>query len=235
LSSDVPALHTIMRRHGAVVGGSAVVRMVCPIFDDVGDVDFFVPMRGVDDLVHHFQRVDGYVMRQVDLHETTGDCMWGESRYGAGIGRRVRLERGNDRVDIMGVGVGDDWDSVLTPIASSWTTLLFNYASVTRVNVGYPSLTLNGRALVQWDRVYHPSFPGGTRVPEFDKYQSRGFEFQTHAEEWDMDSKGSVRLCKDSWVCPVMSRSFADDGCLRIEVGTGDDSVRAVEWKLGGV
>ncbi|TFK79951.1 hypothetical protein K466DRAFT_504723, partial [Polyporus arcularius HHB13444] len=234
-SSDVPALHALMRRHGAVVGGSAVLRMVCPIFDDVMDVDFFVPMAGVGDLVQHFKTVDGYVTRKEETYQTSSECMRGDFCYVAGIGKRIRLERGDNRVDIMGVGVGDEWDSVLAPIASSWTTLLYNYASVTRVNVGYPSLTLNGRGLLQTDRLLHPSFPGGTHMPELEKYQLRGFEFQTHADEWDLNSGGDVRPCAESWVCPLMTRSFADAGCLRIEVGEGDDSVGPVCWKFGGV
>ncbi|RDX39661.1 hypothetical protein OH76DRAFT_1299225, partial [Lentinus brumalis] len=116
-----------------------------------------------------------------------------------------------------------------------WTTLLFNYASADWVVVGYPTLTLHGRGLIQWERIMYRSFPGDTRMPELEKYQERGFIFQTHAADWDEDEDGEWRACKKSWVCPLMSRSFTDGGCLRIAVNDGVDSVASVEWTFGGV
>lgn len=225
-----------MRKWGAVLGGSAVVRLICPIFDDVGDHDFFVPIMGFEELVEHFVKVDGYERGKVRTYPCVNGCTTGNLRYLSCIGRQITLVRGTQRVDVIGVGVGNEWDSVLAPIASSWTTLLFNYATVDKVVVGYPSLTLRGRALVQWERVYHPTFPvDGPRLVEMEKYQLRGFEFQTHADDWDVDVHGSLRLCSRSWVCPLMMRSFGDAGCLQIVVGTGEDNVSDVKWRFGGV
>ncbi|RDX56130.1 hypothetical protein OH76DRAFT_1414569 [Lentinus brumalis] len=232
--SDVDALHQVMRRCGAVLGGSAVVQMVCPIFDDVQDFDFYVPMASFEELVQHFVVGQGYRRCDEDTYVASNGCMRGDIRYLCGITKRVQLELGECRVDVIGVGIGDDWDFVLTPIASSWTTLLFNYATADWVVVGYPGLTMRGRALLQCERVMHPSFPGGTRLQELEKYQARGFEFQPHVEDWDVDARGRRRPCRRGWVCPLMFRSFNDGGCLRVAVGQGNGTVPAVQWRFGG-
>ncbi|KAI0686398.1 hypothetical protein C8T65DRAFT_747421 [Cerioporus squamosus] len=232
--TDVDALHDVMRRCGAVLAGSAVVQLVCPIFDDVNDFDFYTPLSHVEELVQHFVGVEGYGRRGEDTYAATNGCMQGDLSYLSGIGKRVRLELGQRRIDVIGVGIGEDWDAVLRPIASCWTTLLFNYSTADWIVVGYPSLTMQGRGLVQWDRVLDPSFPGGTRLLELEKYQARGFEFQTHADDWDVDVHGNMKECGRSWVCPLMERSFADGGCLRVLVGRGTDIVKSVRWKFGG-
>ncbi len=232
--ADRPAFLQLLQERGAVVGGSAVCAMVCPVVKAVQDYDIFVPLDGVDALVYHLVVVEGYYGEAVDRHRPTNGCMVGDVRYLSGIAKQVTLTNGTMKVDIIGVGVGDSWDRADVPIASAWATILMNFVTPGDICITYPTLTLLGRSLIQWDRVLHPSFPGGVCVVEMEKYQFQGICFQSHADDWDVDEEGGLRDCRKSWVCTQTERSFGDAGCLWISVDEGKREGSGTKWTLGG-
>lgn len=234
VARDVQRLFGLMREVSAIMAGSAVLQMLCPLFDEVPNYDFFVPVQGADVLVQYLIVEEGYEM--ADEHRRTGrnGCSIADVEYLSGIARRTVLHRGTTVVNIIAVGAADDWDRAENAIASSWTTLLFNYAAADFIVVGYPTLTLLGRGLVQWDRALHPSFPAGTRMMELEKYTQRGYEFRTYAEDWDCAVNGLTKKCSLSSVCPLTPRSFADDGCLWIGVRRGARREMTTSWTFGG-
>ncbi len=231
---DVPRLFELMREVGAILGGSAVLHMLCPLFDDVVDYDFYVPAGSLHTLAYYLIVEEGFEMDNVKERQGSNGCMIEDLRYLAGIGTHITLTRGSVVVDVIAVGAADEWDSVRAVIASAWTTLLFNYAGPDEVMVGYPTLTLMGRGLIQWDRALHPSFPAGTRLEHLEKYVARGYEFRTHADDWDITTTGCLRPCTESWVCPLRKRAFGDKGCLFVAVGRAARGRDSTGWTFGG-
>ncbi len=223
-----------MREVSAVMAGSAVLQMLCPLFEDVPNYDFFVRLVDAQVLAHYLIVEEGYEMEDEDTREASNGCQIADVRYLSGIAMRIVLRRGSTVVHIVAVGAADAWDRVESAIASSWTTLLFNYATADEVIVGYPTLTLMGRGLVQWDRVLHPSFPAGTRMLELEKYAARGYEFRTHPHDWDSAVDGTLKYCSQSSVCPLTKRAFGDDGCLWIPMRRGVRRGRMTSWIFGG-
>ncbi|RDX42764.1 hypothetical protein OH76DRAFT_1488389 [Lentinus brumalis] len=232
--ADVPSFLTVLQECRGIVGGSAVLSMVCPVFRGAHDYDIFVPVDGVAALIYHLVVVEGYHGEAVERHHPANGCLVGDVRYLSGIGKQVTLSNGTIEVDIIGVGAGDAWDRADVPIASAWATILMNFVTPGDIVLTYPTLTLLGRSLIQWDRVLHPSFPGGVQVQELDKYQARGIEFRTQADEWDMDERGWMRKCGRSWVCPLVERSFGDGGCMWLSLGKQEPEVSGTKWTLGG-
>ncbi len=223
-----------MRAHGAVVGGSAVLQIVCPTMPDITDYDLFVPARSATAFIAHLTAVEGYKLDDIDVHPAHNGCMVNDTKYWSGVSSHVKLRKAGRTVDVLGVGVGDEWDRVLLPIARAWVTLLINYASADELCITYPSLTLQGKALVRWEHAFDASFPGDTTMLELEKYRARGIEFRTYADDWDDYEDGMPRYCDDSWVCPVRTRAFGDGGCLLVRRGGAEAEVGGVSWTLGG-
>ncbi len=232
--TDVPRFFDLMREVGAILAGSAVLHMLCPLFDAVQDYDFFVPSDHLYTLAHYLILEEGFEMENLNEREGTNGCMIEDLRYLAGIGSRITLRKGTVIVDVIAVGAADDWDCAYAVIASAWTTLLFNYAGPDEIMVGYPTLTLLGRGLIQWDRALHPSFPHGTRMEELEKYVERGYQFRTQADDWDVTTEGQLRPCVESWVCPLRKRAFGDGGCLVVAMGRRASRRDTVGWLFGG-
>ncbi|TFK91371.1 hypothetical protein K466DRAFT_596205 [Polyporus arcularius HHB13444] len=234
IASDVQRLFGVMREVHALVGGSAVLQMLCPLFDDVPDYDFYVAQEGVLTLAHYLITEEGFEMDDLEAGTASNGCMINDVRYLSAVAQRLTLKRATVVVHIIGVGVDDEWDRAETAIASAWTTLLTSYATADSLTVPYPTLTLMGRGLVQWDRVFHPSFPAGTRVLELEKYCARGYEFRTHAHDWDVEVTGELRPCSRSWVCPLRRRAFGDDGCMWVPMRDGVTREVTTAWTWGG-
>lgn len=209
--------------------------MLCPTFNDVNDYDMFLPVSHTALLVDYLVEREGYsITPPRSYRPTLNGCTVNNTNYLAGVTERTLLYRGDVVVDVIGVGRGDEWDDPLLPIASAWTTLLFNYAGPASICSCYPTLTLRGLGLVQWERVLDRSFPGDTRITELQKYQARNFVFRTHADEWDSDCTGSMRACKRSWVCPLMERRFGDRGCMYVSLNARSMWDGHAKWVFGG-
>ncbi|TFK88577.1 hypothetical protein K466DRAFT_450944, partial [Polyporus arcularius HHB13444] len=167
IAEDTEQFLCLMRAHGAVVGGSAVLQIVYPTMTDVTDYDLFVPARSATAFIAHLIQVEGYGLYNRD-----------DIDYWSGVSSHVKLRKEGRTVDVLGVGVGDEWDRVLLPIARAWATLLINYATADELCITYPSLTLQGKALLRLEHTLDVSFPGGTNMVEVQKYQDRGIEFR---------------------------------------------------------
>ncbi len=232
---DVSRFFELMRDLGAIMAGSAVLHMVCPLFDKVPDYDMFVPMDGMLAMTQYLIEVEGFEMDDMRPRNGSNGCTVGEVRYLAGIAVQVTLVRGETIVDVIGVGIADHWDRAEVAVASAWTTLLMSYAGFDRLVLPYPTLTMMGRGLVQWERVMHPTFPHGTRVVELEKYVARGYEFRTHVDDWDLTMEGKLRPCPESWVCPLKPRAYGDQGCLWLTWVPDARRVVTTRWTFGGV
>ncbi|TFK88328.1 hypothetical protein K466DRAFT_598737 [Polyporus arcularius HHB13444] len=234
IATDVPRLFGVMRDVQALVGGSAVLHMLCPLFDEVPDYDFYVADEEHHTLAQYLIVEEGFEMEDIEPGAATNGCMVNDVRYLSGVSQRVTLKKGNVVVHVIGVGLADEWDRAETAIASAWTTLLTNYVTADDVMVPYPTLTLMGRGLVQWDRVRDPTFPKGTRMLELEKYCRRGYEFRSHADDWDVEVNGDLRPCSRSWVCPLRRRAFGDEGCMWVPMRAGVKRQVTTSWTFGG-
>ncbi len=235
MARDVESFQNLMRLHGAVIGGSAVVQLVWPGFGQVTNYDLFVPTSAASAVIAHLTTVEGYTLDAIDVHHGRNGCMVGDTAYWSGVSSHVTLRRGTSTtIDVLGVGMADEWDRVLLPIARSWATILINFATADKVTITYPTLTLQGKALFRLSHALDASFPGGTSMPEMEKYQARGVQFRTNADDWDDYEDGMPRPCQESWVCPVRPRAFGDEGCLVLGGGESSSELGGVSWTLGG-
>ncbi|KAI9069509.1 hypothetical protein FKP32DRAFT_1559579, partial [Trametes sanguinea] len=204
----------------AVIGGSAALRYLNPSAPLPVDYDLYVSSQRVQQVLRYLLETEEYVIAS-DVHlrddfvhrPKSGVDFWA---YTAGASRIIRLRRSDINIDIIVSGVRCDLDCPTVPIACSWTSLLMNYVCYNGFVCAYPTLTMRGLGLIQWDRVLHPSFPQGTDPLPLNTYMRRGFEFCQYAHEWDLDKKGRIRKCRSSWVCPVRERSFGDRGSLSL-------------------
>ncbi len=233
---DVDSFFATMAFTGAVLAGSAVLKLLCGIFDDVHDYDLFVPVAYASFLIEHLIEHEGYSKTPPKLYRPDGvkGCTLNETNYFAGVAERTVLYSVDAVVDVMAIGSGEECDDPLVPVASAWTSLLLNYAGPASICCCFPTLTLRGRGLVQWERALDPTFPGDTRMSELEKYQSRGFSFRTQADDWDIDAGGVMRSCSKSWVCPLMERRFGDRGCLYVTLNSRAMWDGNSRWVFGG-
>ncbi|TFK81675.1 hypothetical protein K466DRAFT_454657, partial [Polyporus arcularius HHB13444] len=149
-----------------------------PKFGNVDNFDLFVPSRSATAFIAHLTTVEGYALQDIDVHGARNGCSVADTTYWQGVSSQVTLCKGDRTIDVLGVGIGDEWDRVLLPIAMSWATILINYATADEVCITYPTLTLQGKTLVRWAHALDATFPGGTNMVQLDKYHARGVEFR---------------------------------------------------------
>lgn len=230
-----------MRDREVILGGSAVLKFLACCTFKVGDFDLFTTIANARPVVRHLVEMEGYTLvRQVSYPyqplSIVAYCATNASAYDAGVSYSARLRRGSVFVDVYGSGVNTPWGigSSTIPLGYSWTTVLQNYIYHDGFCSAYPTLTLSSRALYVRHRVLDASFPDGTSMLPWNKYLDRHIGFRLYAGDWDVDSSGTIRFCKQSWVCRLLERSFGDSGCLWVSFSGEPLTGAGTSWVLGG-
>ena len=125
---DVTSIRSVMAQTGAVISGSAALAMLQPHMNEPSDVDFYVPPRGLAQLLK-FVQAHGYELAIPPP---------GEEHYPSRIVLKLVHPVSASRVDIVVPTEG-----VVEEVTRFHSTMVMNYITHYGVVSLYPSLTMS--------------------------------------------------------------------------------------------
>lgn len=218
--TDPTGFRSVLRATGSVVSGSVALAVLDIERADrwtANDLDLLVPVNFVKRVHSYITKVEGYVhvsTHHASQYEECGGFL-SVSRYENKNGMLIDL-------------VKSFHHSALYPIPYFWSTLLMNYLSADSYCVGYPTLTLDGRGLLNPIALIDNQFVDYRVLAVMDKYGRRGYDFRDYAYAFDEDAEATCGQDQDE-NCPRTIRYFGDPFCLTGTVGTISEAVRTSE------
>lgn len=118
--------------------------------------------------------------------------------------------------------------SSIYPIPYFWSTHVMNYLSADSFCIAYPTLTLEGRSLLNPVALLEHQFPDDRVMFAMTKYMQRGYDFRCAAYAWKADAKAECAR-EDDEGCPRTIRYFGDRFCLTGTFNTLTQATRSNE------
>lgn len=223
-------LMNLVEESRAVFSGSLVLRFVRggdAVHDwEAADLDVYAPYETQGRRIVEFFQAEGYVGK---VHPS-GDGFDRPYANETGIACVVTLKKGENSVDVI-YSIGY---SPLLPIAHFYATHVMNVVTSQSVAVAYPLSTVAGRGYLRSCAAQTEKY----RLA-IEKYKERRFELVSFAENVETQSSEATAR----WYCPHKTRSFVDDGSIRLtfndsaseERKAEDDALLgSVRWRWGG-
>lgn len=221
-----------LRSTKSVIAGSCVLNLLDierAKYWTPNDLDIYCPSEYTLRMVWYLCQVEHYNVSDVHISSYSGDS--------AGFKRVVHLEKEDRRIDVIQSATL----SALHPIPFFWGTHLVNYISADSFCLAYPTLTLQGRGLLNPISLIEYRYVRQRTLDVLRKYESRGYDFRLHPTAWGADP---TTECDGREGCPRAVRYFGDRCCLTGSLRVARDTLyipsdpvdrpRTVRWWRGG-
>lgn len=216
---DANGFRSVLRATGSVISGSAALHVLDSARAEhwqPRDIDLYVPLDHAERVATYITEVEEYV--HLETHES-----WATYTHdSAGFVEVSKYENGDGmRVDLIKSAT----HSSLYPIPFFWSTHVMNYLTADSFCMAYPSLTLQGRGLMNPVALVDSRYPHKRTLAVMTKYHRRGYDFRLHSYAWDADPSATCARGGDEG-CPRTIRYFGDPYCLTGTISTIEEAAR---------
>ncbi|KAJ7116237.1 hypothetical protein C8R43DRAFT_960908 [Mycena crocata] len=220
---DFDEIRLMLRATGAIISGSTVTSLFpTPVHFLPDDVDFFTASGGGYKLVDFLKTGTGYRLSNVET----------AYNFVAGIGKVWTMVHGvyGFKINIIESMSGNPFDAIMR----FHSTCVFGAWTADKIWHGYPSLTVEGRAITT--PLLTP-LQGGLDVHRttwrvLKKYIARGFTYE-------FGEYNDPHVCSENWCCPACRRKTDDLACMSVSFPSWRFPPQGAEyettWCLGGV
>lgn len=218
---DVEGFRSVLRATGSVISGSAALYVLdhtCSSHWRPRDIDLYVPLDHVERVIAYITEIEDYI------HLVTHESWSSYTHDSSGFIEVSRYENSNGkRIDLIKSAT----HSALYPIPFFWSTHVMNYVTADSFCIAYPSLTLQGRGLLNPVSLLDNQYPHKRTLAVMSKYYHRGYDFRLRSYAWDADPSATCGLADDAG-CPRTIRYFGDPYCLTGTFGTLEEAARSI-------
>ncbi|KAI0349459.1 hypothetical protein OH77DRAFT_1499553 [Trametes cingulata] len=165
---DIEGLRAVLRITRSVLSGSTVLHILDIQGSDAWapqDLDVYSPIDTVRRMVHYLITAEGYRLHQI--HDSTYQA------DGAGLRQVYSLVKGSCKIDV----IQSTTLSALHPIPFFWGSHLMSYIGADTFCMPYPTLTLQGRGLMNPVALIDHRYAHKRTLDVMAKYRTRGYDF----------------------------------------------------------